>query len=139
MRKVIMLNRISMDGYFASHDEQSWGMSWFVGDPAVDKAAHELIRADTLLMGRETYTHFEKSWLPLLNDPKAPKELKATAEELTHMKKVVFSKSMQEAKWENSELYHGDLATTVKKLKQGEGAGILILGSGTIVQQLAAA
>ena len=30
----------------------------------------------------------------------------------------------------------GDLITEVQKLKQGDGPGLLILGSGTLVQQL---
>ncbi|MDF2652627.1 MAG: dihydrofolate reductase, partial [Paenibacillus sp.] len=40
MSKIKMLNRISIDGYFASPNEASFGMDWFIHDPEVDKAAH---------------------------------------------------------------------------------------------------
>jgi dihydrofolate reductase len=74
-----------------------------------------------------------------LKDPKAPKQMKAVAEELTKMTKVVFSKTLKENEitWENTRLFRGNLAEEVRKLKQAKGAGIMILGSGTIVRQLA--
>ena len=140
MRKVVMLNRISMDGFFASLNEKTWGMDWFVPDPEVDKAAHELgDSSDTplLLLGGITYRGFERSWVPKLKDPNAPKELKAVAEELTQMTKLVFSKTLKEVTWENTRLFNGNLIEEIRKLKQEQGADIMIMGSGTIVQQLA--
>ena len=52
------------------------------------------------------------------------------------MNKVVFSRTREEAPWENSSLLHGNLIEEVEALKRGEGTSILIFGSGTIVQQL---
>jgi dihydrofolate reductase len=143
MRKIVMLNRISGDGFFASLKKKSWGMDWFVQDPDVDKAAHKLeggdSQPDTLLLGGTTYRGFEKSWTPWLTDPKAPKAMKAIAEELTKMTKVVFSTTLRKGDitWDNTELHAGNLLSVVEALKQGSGAGIMIMGSGTIVQQLA--
>lgn len=92
---------------------------------------------DTLILGGITYRGFESHWAPMLKNPHAPNELKAIAEELTNMTKIVFSKNMKEATWDNTRLFDGDVAEVVRKLKNEEGSGILILGSGTIVQQLA--
>ncbi|WP_408011518.1 dihydrofolate reductase family protein [Pseudalkalibacillus sp. A8] len=138
MRKVIMLNRVSVDGYFASLNDATFGMDWFVQDSEVDKAvrAGDKGDVDTLILGGITYRGFERSWVPVLNDLNAPKEMKAVAEELTKMTKVVFSKQLKEVTWENTKLYDGNLAEVVRKLKDGEGSDILIMGSGTIVQQL---
>jgi len=140
MRKIIMLNRISIDGFFATLNQKTWGMDWFIPDPAVDQAAHELGGESKtpllLLMGGITYKGFERSWVPHLKDPNAPRELKAVAEELTEMPKLVFSKTIKEVTWENTRLFKGDLVAEVKKLKQEKGADIMIMGSGTIVQQL---
>jgi dihydrofolate reductase len=72
-----------------------------------------------------------------MKDPNAPKEMKAVAEELTNMTKIVFSKKLKEAAWENTKLFDGNLVEVVRKLKDEEGSDILIMGSGTIVQQLA--
>lgn len=59
-----------------------------------------------------------------------------TAERLTSMTKVVFSKKLKESTWENTEVHDGNLTNVVKELKSGEGTDILVMGSGTIVQQL---
>lgn len=139
----MMLNRISLDGFFASLKKKTWGMDWFVPDPEVDKAAHKMGEGakppDTLILGGTTYRGFERSWTPWLKDPNAPKEMKAVAEELTNMTKVVFSKTLKkrEITWENTQLHAGNLIEVVKKLKRGKGGGIMIMGSGTIIQQLA--
>ena len=142
MRKITLLNRVSIDGYFASLNQQTWGMDWFVPDPEVDKAVHEPTDGDapdTLLLGGITYRGFERSWVPFLNNPDAPPEMRAVAQELTQMVKVVFSKTLKNSDitWENTQLHHGNLIEVVKELKSGKGGGILIMGSGTVVQQLA--
>jgi dihydrofolate reductase len=136
MRKVKMINRVSIDGYFASLNEMTRGKDWFVPDNDVDMTTHEMVKADTLLAGRETFELFEASWPPILNDPNAPKELTALAQELTDMRKVVFSKTVKESDWENTEFYSGGITEVVNKLKEEEGSDILIMGSGTVVQQL---
>lgn len=137
MRKIIMINRISIDGYFASANEMTGGMDWFVWDPEVDKAVHKPVHSDTLLLGEKTFVLFENSWVPVLNDPNAPQPMKTIAQELTDMKKLVFSEHMKESDWENTQFFDGKLIETVKKLKGEKGGDILIMGSGTIVQQLA--
>jgi len=129
-----MFNRVSLDGYFAGPHGESH--TWFINDPKVDKAAHEMMHPDTILFGRITYKIFEDYWPKVATDKKAPKGLRDTAKELNEMTKLVFSKSLTEVTWENSELVKGDLTKEVKKLKQGRGADMVIFGSGTIVQQL---
>jgi len=135
MRKVIMLNRVSIDGFFAGPNGE---IEWFVHDAEVDKAAHEMADADTVLFGRKTYQMFEGYWPKVAGDPNAPPEARVIANELNEMTKVVFSKTLKAATWENSKLATSNLAEEVKRLKQGSGADMLIFGSGTIVQQLTA-
>lgn len=135
MRKVIMLNRVSLDGFFAGPNGEIY--DWFINDPEVDKAAHEMAQADTILFGRVTYQMFESVWPKVAVDPNAPKEARITANEVNQMTKVVFSKTLKEVTWENSKLFKGNLAEEVRKLKQGNGPDLMIFGSGTIVQQLA--
>lgn len=137
MAKLVVLNRVSIDGYFATNNEQTGGMDWFVQDPAVDAASHELVKADTLVIGEITYKLFEASWVPFLNNPDAPAEMKAVAEELTNMRKVVFSENITESDWANTEFHDGNMAEVVKQLKDEDKGDIMIMGSGTVVQQLA--
>jgi dihydrofolate reductase len=141
MRKIIVLNRISIDGYFASLNDLTFGMDWFVPDPEVDQAVHGGGPADTLLMGAVTYRGFERSWVPMLSDPNAPAPLRAVAEELTHMNKVVFSTHLQpgDMHWANTELHPGALVDVVSQRKSQPGADMLIFGSGSVIRQLFAA
>src|SRR5215210_2475510 len=137
MRKIIMLNRISIDGFFAGPKGESH--EWFVIDPKVEKASRKMVgEADTVLFGRITYQIFENHWPKVAADAKAPKEERAVGNELNEMTKVVFSKTLKEVTWQNSTLIKGDLVKEVRKLKQEDGPGMLIFGSGTIIQQLTA-
>ncbi|WP_199614817.1 dihydrofolate reductase family protein [Paenibacillus alkalitolerans] len=137
MRKVKMLNRISIDGYFASPNEANFGMDWFIHDPEVDKAAHEMCGSmDALILGRKTFSGFERSWVPVLQDPNASSHQKEIAAELTGMTKIVFSRTVKDTTWANTRFYDQNLIEVVKQIKQHAGSDILVLGSGSIVQQL---
>ncbi len=133
MRKIVMLNRISIDGFFAGPNGE---IDWFVHDPEVDKAAHEMMDPDTLLFGRETFQMFESYWPHVEKNPNASQGDQFLAEELSQMTKVVFTKTLKAASWVNTELTKNNLITEAKKLKQAKGADITIFGSGTLVQQL---
>jgi len=43
MRKVVMLNRVSIDGFYAGPNGE---IDWFIHDPEVDQAAHEMMQPD---------------------------------------------------------------------------------------------
>jgi dihydrofolate reductase len=138
MNKIKMLNRISIDGYFASLNEVNSGMDWFIHDSEVDKVAHEIGgKMNSLILGGITYRLFERSWVPLLKNSDAPAHLKGIAEELTGMNKIVFSKTLYGSEWENTRIYNDNLIDIVRHLKQDADSDILVLGSGSIVQQLA--
>lgn len=140
MRKVIMFNRVSVDGFFAGPNGE---IDWFIVDPELDEALHPMGHPDTVLpdmvlLGRVTYQLFESYWPKVAADPNATKEERIIADELNQMTKVVFSKTLKEVSWENTKLVKGDVTKEVSSLKQGKGSDILIFGSGTIVQQLTA-
>ena len=134
MRKIVMLNRISVDGFFAGSNGE---IDWFIHDPEVDQAAHEMMSPDTILFGRETYQMFENYWPLVADDPDASESDRDIANELNQMTKIVFSKSLKKVAWENSRLVKGDLIKEVNQLHKGKGPDIAIFGSGRIVQQLA--
>ena len=63
------------------------------------------------------------------------------AEVMNNIPKIVFSKTLQSVEegphWKNIKLFHEINPGEMIKLKEQEGKGIAILGSGTIVQQFA--
>lgn len=54
------------------------------------------------------------------------------------MPKVVFSRTLESADWSNTELVKCDMVETVRRMKNDPGPDMTILGSGSIVTQLAA-
>ncbi len=134
MRKLVMFNRMSLDGFFAGPNGE---IDWFINDPEVDQALHQMMQPDTLLMGRVTYELFVSFWPHVGNDPNVPEGVRQMAAELNQMTKLVFSRTLAEVTWVNTQLGHGDVVQQVEAIKEGTGADITIFGSGSIVQQLA--
>jgi dihydrofolate reductase len=61
----------------------------------------------------------------------------SVAEGMNQSPKIVFSRTLDKASWNNTRLVKGDIATEMRKLKNEPGPGMAILGSGSIVAQLA--
>ncbi len=51
--------------------------------------------------------------------------------------KVVLSRTLDQATWQNTRLIKGNLAGEVRKLKEEAGEDMVIMGSGSIISQLA--
>jgi dihydrofolate reductase len=134
MRKIIMFNMVSLDGYFAAADGN---IDWHVVDEEFDRMAAEMImQFDTILFGRTTYQLFESYWPQALAAPDTSSDDRTVAQSIEDYKKIVVSKSLNEVAWNNSELWHGVHLPEIQKLKEQEGRDIVIYGSGTIVQAL---
>jgi dihydrofolate reductase len=132
MRKLIVFNTVSLDGYFVdANGDMSWAHQR-------DQEWNAFTRENAsgggvLLFGRKTYELMVSYWptpMAMKNDP-------VVAEGMNNLSKVVFSKTLDRASWKNTKLVKGDLATEVRKLKNEPGDGMAILGSGSIVSQLA--
>lgn len=136
MRKLTVFNSVSVDGFFTGkRGDLSWAhrgrqdSEWnaFVcGNASGD---------GTLLFGRVTYEMMASYWptpLAIQNDP-------VVAEGMNRMRKVVFSTTMDKAAWSNTTLVQGGLVGHVREMKQEPGPHMAILGSGSIVSQLAQA
>ncbi len=87
------------------------------------------------LSGRKTYDMMAGYWPTEM----AMKNMPTVAEAMNKQPKLVFSRTMTEAKWNNTRLVKGDLATEVRKIKNEPGDDIVIMGSGNLISQLAQA
>ena len=126
MRKVIVSNVASLDGFFEGPNKE---LDWFVPDEEFFAYAKDLLRSvDTLLFGRTTYQHMAGYW------PYAPAE--EIADKMNNLPKIVFSKSLEKAEWNNSRLVKNNVAEEVSKLKQQPGKDMVILGSATLASFL---
>jgi dihydrofolate reductase len=124
MRKLFSFMVTSLDGYHVGPEGE---FDW----PNVDDEFHafsirQLNDVDTLLFGRVTYEGMAQFW----PSPEAKEGLPVTAARMNGLRKLVFSKTLTEATWENSELVTADPVATIHELKQRPGEGdIALFGS----------
>jgi len=132
MRKLIVFNSVSLDGYFT---DKGGDMSWaHKNDPEWNEfvAGNAKGGDGPLLFGRVTY-EMMASWWP---SPQAIQMMPDVANAMNNLPKVVFSRTLKEATWNNTRLIKENMVDEVQKLKNESGADMLIFGSGTIVSQL---
>jgi dihydrofolate reductase len=144
-RRIVAFNRVSADGYFTPPDGN---LNWVVPEPEIDKgAAQNMTGQGTMLFGRRTYDMFASYWPHALEDPKGPAdphsagrrtpETKAMAVYINDAIKIVFSRTLKDAKWKNTRIINRFDPREIEKIKQEPGNDIMIFGSGTIASQLA--
>ncbi len=134
MRRVIAFEQVSLDGYFVdANGDMSWAHKQ---DPEWNAcAASNASGGGALLFGRVTYELMARFW----PTPAAMERAPVVAEGMNNLPKFVFSRTLEKASWKNTTLVKGDIVAEVRKMKKDPGPGMAILGSGSIVSQLARA
>jgi dihydrofolate reductase len=119
MRQLILQMECSIDGFVAT---ESGGLDWIYADFDADYerwAVEGLWQAGAHLMGREAYRLMAAHW-PQSNEPYAAP--------MNRLPKIVFSKTLVNPDWENTQVVSGDLAQEITKLKQEPGNDLLAHG-----------
>jgi dihydrofolate reductase len=134
MRKLIVFNHISIDGYFTGENgDFRWAHT---GNDDPEYAAFVAGNASgggELLFGRVTYDLMAGYWSSAIADQHDPVVAKA----MNNLQKVVFSRTMEKASWNNTKLVKADIHSEIRKMKNESGPGMVIMGSGSIISQLA--
>ena len=134
MRKIIVTMWVTLDGFIAGSNEE---MDWVMVDDEMGKYEDDMVSsADTLILGRVTYASFAGAWPHVPENPSASKGEVEYAHKVNAMHKIVFSKTLQKAEWNNSTLMKEIVPEEIEKLKQEPGRDMVIYGSASIVQQL---
>src|SRR5690349_2070912 len=124
MRRIVAGLAITLDGVTAAPSE------WMTLDEEAGAIIADGIReADTVLLGRRTYTEFSRLW-PGLGDTMP------MAAFLNNSPKYVLSRTLPSADWGDSRVVAGDLREVVGPLKAQPGGNIQVLGSPTVVRDL---
>ena len=137
-RRVVAWVTISMDGYTSGP-----------GGPAQDTWLHEHVRrvsaaahfegiwrgASTIVVGRTNYEGFYSVWPGITADPATDPRTRDLGAFLNTVEKVVVSRTLQEAGWENSRIAR-DLESEVRALRNAPGRDILVINSASIIQAL---
>jgi dihydrofolate reductase len=136
MRKIGVFNHVTVDGFFAGPNGE---IDWFKvikKDDEWEEYTHGQAKSgSTLMFGHTTYEMMKSYW----PTPDAIKNDPGMAEVVNSSPKIVFSKTLERVeegpKWKNIRILHEIRPEEILKLKEKED--ITIMGSGTIVQQLA--
>jgi dihydrofolate reductase len=140
MRKLIVSNAMSLDGYFSGPDGDVMVL-WL--DDAFDAYNAERLRAaDTLLLGRTTFDGFRSFWPSVADDPDARPVHREISRLDNEIDKVVISDSLtaeQAAPWHDTRIIRrADAHQQVAELKRQSGGDILVFGSRTLWNDLLA-
>jgi dihydrofolate reductase len=131
VRKVSAFIFLTLNGYFKGpNGDISWHRH---GAEENQYAVDSMKSGNTLLFGRVTYEMMAGYWptpLAMKNDP-------VVAAGMNHADKVVFSRTLKKADWQNTRLIREDAVKAIKKMKRMPGKDMTILGSGSILAQFA--
>lgn len=124
MRKLIMWNVITLDGYFEG--KQNWDLSFHdtVWGKELEKLSIEQLNsADYLVFGRVTYEGMSAYW------KKAEGEI---AKLMNKIPKLVFSKTLKAVDWNNSTLIKENASAEISNLKAQGSRDMYVFGSANL-------
>jgi dihydrofolate reductase len=132
MRQIRVFETISLDGFFTDDkNDMSWAHKH--DDEWTTFSSSNASGEAELLFGRITYEMMAAFW----PSPQAAQMLPEVAKGMNRMKKYAVSRTLKDVSWQGTTILKGDLVSEAKRLKQQSGPDLLILGSGSIVSQLA--
>jgi len=134
MRRLIAFESVSLDGYFTGvNGDLSWAHT-DTKDPEWDAFVNgNASGGGVLVFGRVTYEMMVSYW----PTPAAAKNDPVVAEGMNKQPKIVFAKTLKNVSWNNTKLVKGDPAAEIRRMKSEPGENMAVLGSATIVSQLA--
>jgi dihydrofolate reductase len=130
MRKLIMFNLVTIDGFFAGPNSE---IDWHnVDTEFTEFAIDQLTSADGLLFGRVTYQLMASYW----PTPDAARQAPVVAAKMNSISKVVVSRSLTNVEWHNTRLVKDDLQKELSELKRQPGKDLLLMGSAELGSNL---
>lgn len=141
MRKLVVSNIVSLDGFFSGPGGDVMAMPFDNGFS--DYNAERLRAADTLLLGRKSFEMFRSYWPPIADDERQPPLEREISRLNTAIEKVVVSDSLtpdQLGGWGPARVIkRADAHAEIAAQKAGAGRDILVFGSHVLWNDLLAA
>jgi dihydrofolate reductase len=137
MRRVILLEHMSLDGFVAGPNGE---MDWIrLDDEMWDYGSRLTNTSDAALYGRVTYELMAGYWPTAAEQPGATKHDIDHATWVNAATKYVVSTSLERAPWgtgNDAIVIRDNVADQVAKLKQGPGKNFFLVGSISLAQTL---
>jgi dihydrofolate reductase len=130
MRKLFAFNMVTLDGFFAG---PGGDISWHnVDDEFNEFAIKQTGVADLLMFGRVTYQMMASYW----PTETAIKNDSVVAGQMNRSPKIVFSRTLAKAEWNNTRVIKDHIAEEITKLKQQPGKDMALFGSANLMTTL---
>ncbi|MBL8030258.1 MAG: dihydrofolate reductase family protein [Candidatus Doudnabacteria bacterium] len=129
MRKLIMWNVVTLDGYFEG--EQAWDLNFHKlvwGEELENYSLKQLRSAEMLVFGHKTYKGMADYWTKA-------KEEGEVAKFMNTLPKIVCSSTLTAADWNNTTIVKNAVAE-VSSLKQEGDGNMFVFGSGVLSESL---
>jgi dihydrofolate reductase len=125
MKKLIMWNVMTLDGYFEGTNKWDLEFHNLVWGPELEKLSIEqLDQAEYLVFGRVTWEGMRDYWM---------KEKGEIADRMNRIKKLVFSTTLESADW-NSTLIKANASEELSKIKAQASGDLFLFGSADLSQ-----
>ncbi len=130
MRKLFSFNMVTLDGFFEGPNRD---IDWHKVDEEFNEFAVEQTSAvGALLFGRVTYELMASYWptaAAMESDPQV-------AALMNSLPKVVFSRTLPSADWENSRVVRDHAQEEILKLKAQPGRDMAVFGSANLISTI---
>lgn len=126
---------VSLDGYIEGPNRE---LDWFGnGDPQFEQYAEEMMDGvGVALYGRRSYELMQSYWPDAEKNPRSPTDL-AFARKMNALPKVVLSRTLQGAEWNNTTIINDSVKERLTELKQQAGKPIVAWAGASLVSTLA--
>jgi len=147
MRKLIVSNMMSLDGYYEGPGKNVMALFDYRWDYPTDESfdaynAERLHAANTLLLGRVSYDGFKSFWPSVADGPDATPLQREISHLNNAIEKVVISDTLTSEEtdpWHNTRIIgRADAHERIAELKRQLGKDILVFGSRTLWKDLLA-
>ena len=132
MRKLIVANIVSVDGFYSGPNDDVMAMPF--DTTFSDYNLERLRAADTLLLGRKSFEGFRDYWPGIADDPEQPPVEREISRLDNAIEKVVVSDSLTDADlgpWADTTriVRRADAYDAIAELRRAPGRDILVFGS----------
>lgn len=129
MRKLVMWNLVTLDGFFEG--PKSWDLGFHEqvwGEELERFSIEQFASIGALVFGRVTYEGMASYWTTAKGE---------IADFMNSVSKVVFSRTLSKADWNNTRLLKASPEQEIAKMKREQGKDLYIFGSADLSSTLA--